>query len=159
MLKKHCFEPIYQKNSRILILGTMPSIRSVKEGFYYMHPQNRFWKVLSCVYSYDFYNASIEKRIEELLRKQIALFDIIDECEIEASKDSSIQKVKPQDIKRILEETEINKIILNGKKAYSIFTKTYPEYINIAYPAPSTSAANASFSLEKSIKDWKEILI
>lgn len=159
MIKQHGFNPIFNSSSKVLILGTMPSIRSKEEGFYYMHPQNRFWKVLSNLYSIDFYNATKEDKIKLLLEHNIALFDIVLECEIELSKDSSISRVKTQDIEFILKNSSINKIILNGKKAYSIFMNAYPKLSNMAICAPSTSPANAKFSLEDLTKIWKELLI
>ncbi len=159
MKKKHPFEPVIDANSKILILGSLPSVRSVQEGFYYMHPQNRFWKMLSVILNCDLVNASIWMKKEILLHHGIALYDIVAECEIEASKDSTIQKVEVQDIASLIQASKIERIILNGKTAYSLFIQAYPEWTKMAICAPSTSSANASYSLEKLIEAWNKYLL
>lgn len=158
MIKRHTFLPVISADCTVLILGSLPSVRSVAEGFYYMHPQNRFWKVLSAVYGYDFYHASVLDKTENLLSRGIALYDVIEQCEIDSSKDSSIQQARIQDIKALLEGTAITKIILNGRTAYTLFLKAYPELGDMACYAPSTSPANAAFSLERLVEVWSGLL-
>lgn len=158
MIKRHTFPPVICPACTTLILGSLPSVRSVEEGFYYMHPQNRFWKVLSAIYSYDFYHASIEEKKKNLLSRGIALYDVIEECEIASSRDSSIQRPKIQNIEVLLKNTEISKIVLNGKTAYTLFLRAYPGLTNIAHYAPSTSSANAGFSLSRLIEAWGRLL-
>lgn len=158
MIKRHTFPPVIGPDSTVLILGSLPSVRSVAEGFYYMHPQNRFWRVLSAVYSYDFYHASIEERKKNLLSRGIALYDVIEECEIDSSRDSSIQQAKIQNIRALLKASRISRIILNGRTAYALFLRAYPELADMACYAPSTSSANAAYSLNRLIEAWKELL-
>lgn len=159
MIKKHPFAPVIHKDCRILILGSLPSVRSVQEGFYYMHPQNRFWKLMSAIYEFDFVTADISQKKEALLSFGIALYDVVAQCSIEASKDSTIQNAAVQDIRGLLRNTSIEKIVLNGKTAYSLFLKAYPDLTDMAVYAPSTSSANASYSLEKLTAVWRKILI
>ncbi|MDE7161659.1 MAG: DNA-deoxyinosine glycosylase [Anaeroplasmataceae bacterium] len=159
MKKIHPFEPIYDSNSQILILGTLPSVESVKQGFYYMHPQNRFWKILSKIYSKDAYHMSIEEKKEFLLEHQIALYDVVAQCSIELSSDASIQNVRYTDIKMLIQKTSISRILLNGTKAYQLFLKAYPEYKDMAICLPSTSSANAKIQLEELTEHWKQALL
>ena len=159
MEKVHPFEPVYDKNSKILILGTLPSIESVKQGFYYMHPQNRFWKVLSSIYQVDVYHAGVEEKKAFILGHHLALYDVISMCSIEMSSDASIRNVKFTNIKAILEKSEIDWILLNGKKAYHLFIQEYPEYKDISMCLPSTSAANARLSLVELTESWKRALL
>lgn len=158
MIKTHPFQPVYDKTSKVLILGTLPSIESVKQGFYYMHPQNRFWKMLSAIYHMDLYTASIEEKKEFLLKHSIALYDIIQSCEIQKSSDASIRNVSCTDLENILKESQIQLVLLNGKTAYEHFLKSYPQYKDIARCVPSTSSANARISLEELIELWKKYL-
>lgn len=159
MEKTHPFQPVYNKESEILILGSMPSLVSVKNGFYYMHPQNRFWKVLSKLYKEDAYSMSIEEKKSFLYRHHIALYDIVLSCVIDQSKDASIDQVVCTDILGLIQEFPIRKILLNGSKAYSIFCKSYPILEKIAVCMPSTSSANAKMSLESLCVVWQEALL
>lgn len=154
---KHPFTPIINNDSKILILGSFPSVQSRKQQFYYMHPQNRFYKVLSKIYNEDFVNVDINTKINLLNKYNIALYDIVDSCTIHNSDDSTIQKVIVSDLYVLLKKSNIKKIYLNGKKAYEIFSKNYPELINISLQLPSTSSANALYSLEKLYTYWKVI--
>lgn len=158
MEKQHPFMPIYNAASEILILGSLPSIESVKRGFYYMHPENRFWKVLSRIYEEDAYHMSIEDKSLFILKHHLALYDIIYSCTIKNSSDSSITNPICTNIKEVLRGMNTKKILLNGKTAYQIFIKQYPELKEIAICLPSTSSANARVSLDALTLIWKEAL-
>jgi hypoxanthine-DNA glycosylase len=120
-----------------------------------MHPQNRFYPLLKEVFNDDFTTLDLVKKKELLLKHKIALFDVIKSCEIIGSSDSSIKNITPNDIEYIVKNSNIKKIILNGKLAYNLFIKYFPSLTNISYYLPSTSPANAKCSLEK----LKEILL
>lgn len=154
---EHTFEPVYDKNSKILILGTFPSVKSRENQFFYGHPQNRFWKVIA-----QLTGEEVPKTIEEkktlLLRNRIAIWDVIHSCKIIGSSDSSIQDVVVNDFSNILKNANIEKIYANGGKAYELyqkyaFEKTGREIIKL----PSTSPANAGWSLERLCEAWKRI--
>lgn len=155
---KHPFPAVVDSKSRILILGSVPSIKSVENNFYYMHPKNRFWKVLSAIFDVDLYSATVDERISFLLESKIALYDSVEECDIEASKDSAISNVVPADIPSLVAKSEISHIYCNGKASLHYLLSAYPEYEGITTLLPSTSPANAQFSLEKLIEAWKVIL-
>ena len=142
----HTIEPIYDKNSKILILGSFPSVKSREANFFYGHPQNRFWKVLANVMNDVCLGTTEEK-------KAFLIKHIIASCDIEGSSDSSIKNVTPNDLRRILQTAEIKKIFTNGNTAYKLFVK-YNSDLN-AVKLPSTSPANAMFSLEKLIESWR----
>ena len=153
----HSFEAIVDSESSILILGSFPSLKSRENNFYYMHPQNRFWKVLSEIYQVDFVHASKDEKIALLQKFHIALYDVIESCDITNSDDSTIKNVSPADINRLIQNTHINNIYLNGKKAFTYFVK-YNHNFQIPYQyLPSTSAANAAFTLSNLIEAWKII--
>lgn len=158
MRKSHPFEPVWSKQSKILILGSLPSVVSVERGFYYMHPANRFWKILSIIYNVNLSEASKDMRKAFILQNNLALFDVIDSCEITNSSDQSIQNVKVQNLEEIINEASIERILLNGKKAYELFLKAYPKYESLAILLPSTSSANASWSLEALVDVWQKAL-
>lgn len=155
---KHPFPAVVDSKSRILILGSVPSIKSVENNFYYMHPKNRFWKVLSAIFGVDLYSATVDERISFLLKNKIALYDSVEECDIEASKDSAISNVVPADIPSLVAKSEISHIFCNGKASLYYLLSAYPEYESITTLLPSTSPANAQFSLEKLIEAWKVIV-
>lgn len=151
----HTFEPVYNERSEILILGSLPSVKSREQGFYYGHPQNRFWKVLAAVLSCPVPTA-IEEKKSMLLKNHIALWDVIESCDIIGSSDSSIKNVVPADIGSILSKTKIDRIFANGKKAESLYQKyIYPKTKVPVTALPSTSPANAACSLEKLIAMWR----
>ena len=154
---KHPFEPIIDKDCNILILGSFPSIKSRENKFYYMHPQNRFYKLLSKIYNEDFVNADINMKKKLLLENHIAIYDVIESCEIINSDDSKIKNVKYADVLNLLKNCKIKKIYLNGKKAYELFIKKYPKLQYMVYYLPSTSPANAAFSFDKLYQCWKVI--
>ena len=156
---EHPIEPVFDQNSRILILGSFPSVKSREVNFFYGHPKNRFWKVIAAVYG-EKTPGSIEEKKSFLLRNRIAVWDVIKSCDIEGSADSSIKNVVPNDLKRILNQTEIEHIFLNGKKAEQLYKKYLEKEINRkAECLPSTSPANAAWSLERLLEEWKRILL
>lgn len=155
----HPISPIYNKNSRILILGSFPSVKSREEMFFYGHPQNRFWKVLSAVLGADV-PKSIEDKKQLLLSNRIALWDVIGSCEITGSADSSIKNARPNDLELILTHANIEKIFVNGKTAEKYYNKYIKDSIGRdAVCLPSTSPANAAWSLDRLIDEWKRLII
>ena len=153
----HDFEPVYNAESEILILGTLPSVKSRENNFYYGHPQNRFWKVLACLFDEQVPN-TVEEKKAFLYRNHIAIWDVIESCDIIGSSDSSIKNVVVADIRSLLDKTEIKAVFANGnlaKKLYDqyAFTLTGIEAVKL----PSTSPANAQYSLEKLTKNWEII--
>ena len=154
----HPIEPVFDENSKILILGSFPSVKSREEGFFYGNPQNRFWKVLSSLYKEESPN-TIEKKKEFLLSHNIAMFDVIKSCDIVGSADSTIKNVVPNDFANILLNSKINRIFTNGNLAHTLYNKYVFEKVGIEdIKLPSTSPANAAFSLERLIEAWKIIL-
>ena len=155
---KHEIPPIFDKNSKILVLGSFPSVKSRESQFFYHHPQNRFWKVLSSVVGVDT-PTSIEEKKKFLLDNNIALWDVIASCDIEGSSDSSIKNVVANDLDKIIENCNIKQIFCNGGKSYELYRKYCEKDTNLkAIKLPSTSPANARFSLEKLIAEWNIIL-
>ena len=124
----HGFEAIYDKDSIYLFLGSFPSVKSREHSFYYMHPQNRFYPLLKEVFNDDFTTLDLVKKKELLLKHKIALFDVIKSCEIIGSSDSSIKNITPNYIEYIVKNSNIKKIILNGKLAYNLFV-TYSHHL------------------------------
>lgn len=156
-MPQHPFPPLYDKNSKILILGSFPSVKSRAQMFFYGHPQNRFWKVMSGVIGTDT-PSTIEEKQAFLHENRIALWDVIASCDITGSSDSSIKNVVANDLTEILNNANINQIFVNGKTA----EKYYNKYIrgNIGRNAvclPSTSPANAGWSIEDLINEWNII--
>lgn len=155
------FNFIIDENSEILILGSMPSVKSLSEKQYYAHPKNRFWKVMGLICDYDLYNSSYERKIEIILKNRFAIWDVIKTCKRKGSLDSNIQNEIPNEIDRLLEKYKnIKTIILNGNKAYQAFKKYFPEIMDEydCYKLPSTSPANAKFKLEDLYKIWHAAL-
>ena len=154
----HSFEPVYDKNSRILILGTLPSVKSRENNFYYGHKQNRFWKVLAYLLE-EPVPGTIDEKKNMLLAHHIAIWDVIQSCDIKGSSDSSIKNVEPTDIRRILAEADIRHIFTNGNKAGQLYQKYQLPLAGMeAVTLPSTSPANAAWTLEKLCERWKVIL-
>ena len=152
----HPFEPIYNSNSKILILGSMPSVKSREENFYYAHPQNRFWKVLAFIFNKDV-PKSIEEKTQLVLENNLALWDSVKSCEIINSAYATIKNAVPNDIVGFVRKNKINKIIFNGKKSYDIFSKFFKEFKECELEVlPSTSPANAKFSFNDLCNIWKE---
>ena len=151
----HPFPPVYDAKSEILILGSFPSVKSRENMFYYGHPQNRFWKVLAAVTGEQL-PVSIEEKKDLLFRNHIAVWDVIHSCSIIGSSDSSIRNVLPADIKSIVAHTPIRAVFTNGKTAGRLYKKYQAEHIVLPMiELPSTSPANAAFSLERLEEIWK----
>ncbi len=162
----HEFDPVYDSNSRILILGTFPSVKSREYHFYYGHPQNRFWKVLAAITNEPI-PGSIPEKKQLLLRHRIALWDVIKSCEIIGSSDSSIRNVVPADIPWLLQQAPISAIFGNGAKACELFRKYAQPLLEESFQKgkctkeacaiqklPSTSPANAAWNLERLVGCW-----
>ena len=153
----HPIDPVFDKDSRVLILGSFPSVKSREEGFFYGHPQNRFWKVTAGVFG-EKVPQTIEEKKAFLLRNHIALWDVIGSCDIEGSSDASIRNATVNDISLILKTAQIKAVFLNGKKAFSLYQKyMYPEVKREGICLPSTSPANAMWSVEKLAAEWQQI--
>lgn len=155
---KTTFEPVYDENSRVLILGTFPSVKSREENFYYGHPQNRFWRLIANLTGEEVPTTTEEKK-DLLLRHGIALWDVVLECDIIGSSDSSIHNVVPADINRILKSANIEKIITNGATAHRLYEKYCRESTGrSAVKCPSTSPANAAYGMEQLEEEWGKIM-
>lgn len=153
----HPIPPLYNEKSKVLILGSFPSVKSREENFFYGHPQNRFWKVLAAVFE-EAVPQSVERKREFLYKHGIALWDVIASCEIEGSADSSIRDVVPNDISGILRSSSIHRIFLNGKTTEKYFEKYIRQSVAVeAICLPSTSPANAAWSLKRLTEAWKVI--
>ena len=152
---KHEIQPVFDGRSRILILGSFPSEASRKQGFFYGHPNNRFWRVLSAVLEEQTPQTVPEKR-EMLLRRGVALWDVIGSCEVSGSADSSIRDVRPNDLSPILAGSGVKAVYLNGRLAYSLYEKYGKSDLPYFY-LPSTSPANAAYSFERLIGEWSVI--
>ena len=154
----HPFPPLYDENSRILILGSFPSVKSREQRFFYGHPQNRFWKVTAGVLECEVPRDIPEKR-EMLLTHGVALWDSIARCEIEGSSDASITGVVPNDLSPIFDAADIRQVFCNGKKSFEMYAKHLePLTRRPAVCLPSTSPANAAWSLERLTAYWAERL-
>ena len=155
----HTIDPIYNSHSEILILGTFPSRKSREVNFFYGHPQNRFWKVISAVFNSPTPN-TIEEKKEFLLNNNIALWDTIHSCDIIGSSDSSIKNVVPSDINMILKKANVTKIFANGATSFKLYMKYCYPLTNIeAMKLPSTSPANAASSLDNLIDIWSQTIL
>lgn len=153
----HEFAPVFDRNSKVLILGTFPSVKSREQNFYYGHPQNRFWKVMARLTESEV-PQTIEEKKTLLLSNGIAIWDVIASCEIVGSSDSSIRNVVPADLEQVLTQCDIREIYANGGTAKKLYEKyslktTEREIIGL----PSTSPANAAYSLERLMEYWNVI--
>lgn len=154
MLCKHEFEPVYDESSRVLVLGTFPSVKSRETGFYYGHPQNRFWRVMAGALQEPMPTSNAEKRAL-LLNHGVALWDVAAECEIEGSMDADIRRAVPNDIGALLDKTHIRAIYANGQTAYKLYMRLiYPNTKRDIIALPSTSPANARFTLDMLLCQW-----
>ncbi|MFG6393080.1 MAG: DNA-deoxyinosine glycosylase [Lachnospiraceae bacterium] len=155
---EHTFNPVWNENSKVLVLGTFPSIKSREYGFYYGHPQNRFWKVAAAITGQNL-PVTIKDKKELLLGSGIAVWDVIAKCSIKGSSDSSIKDVTVNNIKSLLSGSNIHRIYANGAKAYELYMKySYKETGKEIMRLPSTSPANAVYTLEKLIKAWSVLI-
>ena len=154
----HPIKPVYDKNSKILILGSFPSQKSREEMFFYGHKQNRFWKVTAAVFG-SRVPQTVEEKREFLISHNIAVWDVIASCNIVGSADSSIKNAVPNDLSEILSVADIKKIFVNGKTAEKYYNLYIKEKIGReAVVLPSTSPANAAWSIDRLIEAWKIIL-
>ena len=155
----HPFPPLYDENSKILILGSFPSVKSREQNFFYGHPQNRFWRVTAAVFG-----CAVPETVEEkkafLHQNHIALWDVIASCEISGSSDSSIKNVVPNDLSPILDTADIKQIFVNGRIAQKVYDKYTKRLTNRpAVYLPSTSPANAAWTVEKLTEQWSRIAL
>lgn len=152
----HPVKPIFDENSRMLILGSFPSVKSREICFFYGHPQNRFWRVMAKICNSKI-PESVEDKTNLILSNNFAVWDVIHSCEIEGSSDSSIKNVVPNDISVILNNSRVDRIFVNGKKAESLYKKYIEKDVGIqAIYLPSTSPANAAWSEDRLTEFWKK---
>ena len=154
---QHPFPPLFDAQSEILILGSFPSVKSREQRFFYGHPQNRFWRVTAAVFGGEI-PQTIEEKRAFLLSHHVALWDVIASCEITGSSDSSIRNVQPNDLTPILAAANIRQIYVNGGTAAKYYDKYQkPVLLREAVRLPSTSPANAAWSLDRLIAAWQVI--
>ena len=155
----HNIDPVWDKGSRILILGSFPSVKSREAAFFYHHPQNRFWRVLAQLTG-DTLPETIGEKKSFLLRHHIALWDVIASCDIAGSSDSSIRNVVPNDLGYIISRSKITRIYANGAKSKQLYDKYLAKQLGIeAVQLPSTSPANAAYSVERLLEYWKNVIL
>ncbi len=155
--EQHNIDPVYDKESKVLILGSFPSVKSREAKFFYAHPQNRFWKVTAAVFGENVPQSEAEKRAF-LLRNHIAVWDVIKTCDIIGSSDISIENVEPNDLNVIFKVAQIKKIFVNGGTAEKYYKKYIKNRIGEdAVRLPSTSPANAAWSIDRLIEAWRII--
>lgn len=153
----HTFPPLFDPKSVILILGSFPSVKSREAAFYYAHPQNRFWAILSVIYD-EKKPASIEEKKALILRHHLALYDVIESCKLIGSSDSSITAVVPADLALI--HAPIKKILLNGETSGRLFERYETSFQAIPHVVlPSSSPANAQYSLPRLVQEWRSALL
>ena len=154
----HPIPPFYDETSRILVLGSFPSVKSRESGFFYGHPQNRFWKLLAEMFG-EAVPCTVEEKADMLRRHHIAAWDSIHSCDIKGSSDSSICNVEPNDFATIFATADIWAVFTNGKKSHEIYTKyCLPQTGRPAICLPSTSPANAAWTLDRLLESWRVIL-
>lgn len=156
---EHPFPPVVDADCRILILGSFPSVKSREDGFFYGHPQNRFWRMLAMVFNENL-PGDIPAKRAFLLRHHIALWDLIASCEIDGSADASVKNAIPVDITRVLNIARIERIICNGRLAHRLYQRHLEPVTGIkAQALPSTSPANAAWALDRLVSAWKIALL
>ncbi len=154
----HPFEPFVDKNSKVLILGTFPSIKSFEENFYYAHPRNQFWRLLVGVFNEEM-PKSLKDKKEFLKRCGIALWDVVQSCKRQNSLDSNLKDIKPNDIKAFLKEyPNIKKIYFTSKKALKLYEKNFKDLVIEYDYLDSPSPAYAKINFEQKLKNWKNKL-
>ncbi len=155
----HTFDPVWDTQSEILILGTFPSVKSRENNFYYGHPQNRFWKLLALIYE-EAVPDTVDQKKQLVLKHRLAVWDVIGQCDIIGSSDSSIRNVIPCDVAGLLSRSNIHTVIANGTKAYELYRKHQLPVTGLeAVKLPSTSPANAAWSLERLKDAWSAVLL
>ena len=153
----HNIPPVWDENSRILILGSFPSVKSREQAFFYAHPQNRFWRLLSELYLSPL-PVTVEEKKRLLLSRGAALWDVVKECEIQGSSDSTLRHAEPNDIAGLLKKTNITRIFANGSTAYMLYNRLCLKDTGVpAYRLPSTSPANMQCSFEMLVQAWSVI--
>lgn len=154
----HPLKPLYNSESQVLILGSFPSVKTREYGFFYGHPQNRFWPVMEALFNQDL-SRDISERRQFLLGHKLAVYDSIYQCDIIGSSDASIQKVVPADLCQIFQEADIQAVFCNGATSHKYYQKYHAKKLGLkAYKLPSTSPANARYRLEDLIPAWSVIL-
>ena len=154
---EHPLKPLYNSESKTLILGSFPSVKSRELNFFYAHPQNRFWKVIASIYNSPLPTTN-EEKTKLILDNNLALYDVIYSCEIQSGADSTIKNVTPSNLTKVIKNSKIDRVFVNGKTAEFYYKKYTEKALNIkAECLPSTSPANANFTLEKLIEKWKII--
>ncbi len=153
----HPIPPLFNEESETLILGSFPSVKSREAAFFYGHPQNRFWTVVAEIYGYD-KPQTVEEKTKLILENKLAMWDVIESCEIEGSADSTITNVTANDLSIILSNSKVDRIFVNGKTAEKYYKKyTYPKTGIKAVCLPSTSPANAAWNVKRLVDAWKII--
>ena len=156
---KHPIPPLYDENSRILILGSFPSVKSRETAFFYGHPQNRFWRVLAAVFDCDV-PKTVEQKKKLVFDNGLALWDVIGECDVQGSSDSTIKNTVPNDLSVVLDNADIKMIFANGRTAEKYYNKYTKPITGIDIEClPSTSPANAAWSFERLTESWNKIKI
>lgn len=154
----HTLEPLYNSESKILILGSFPSVKTREYGFFYGHPQNRFWPVMEKLFNVEL-SRDIDERRDFLLSHSIAVFDSIYECDIIGSSDASIKNVKPSNLVDIVKTADIKQVFCNGGTSYKYYKKYHAKELGLkGVKLPSTSPANARYRLDDLLEEWSEIL-
>ncbi|MBQ9229199.1 MAG: DNA-deoxyinosine glycosylase [Eubacterium sp.] len=157
-MKHHTIEPVFDSRSKILILGSFPSVKSREQGFFYGHPQNRFWRVLARVTG-EPCPADIAEKKQLLLAHNIALWDVIASCEVEGSADSTIRDITVNDIPALLAQCPICAVFTNGKKADALYRRHLAAVTGMeAVCLPSTSPANAAWSEDALYDVWNKAI-
>ena len=150
----HPFPPLYDERSRVLILGSFPSVASREAAFFYGHPQNRFWRVLAALFGADV-PRTVEEKTALVLRSRLALWDTIASCEIAGSSDASIKNVRANDLREILDGADIRAIVCNGGTSHRWYNRLLRGALGReAACLPSTSPANAAWTLERLVEAW-----
>lgn len=153
----HPLKPLFNSESKTLILGSFPSVKSRDDNFFYAHPQNRFWRVISALYNSEIPKTN-EEKIKLILKNNLALYDVIYSCDIVSSADSTIKNVTPSNLTEVIINSKIKRVFVNGKTAEFYYKKYLENSLKIKCVClPSTSPANANFTLEKLIDKWQII--
>lgn len=153
----HPFPPLYSADSKVLILGSFPSVKSREAMFFYGHPQNRFWKVIAALFC-EPVPQTIEEKKRLILSHGLALWDSIASCDIKGSSDASITNAQPTDLSEILKNSQVGRIYCNGSRSFEIYNRYQLPKLGLqAVKLPSTSPANAAFSLERLTQEWSII--
>jgi len=150
----HPFKPIIDPSCKVIILGSVPSIKTIEFGFPYANPHNRFWKILSQHCQCEFYDLDLDKKRSILLQNNIAMFDAIKECDICGSADSSVKNIVPTNVDELIRDTNIKKVLCNGSLSYNIVNKYNNLYGIECKKMPSTSPANATISYQNLKNIW-----